>query len=371
MESMEIDNSILEPVDEVQLIEENKQNEEITDLIDSTDTAERAANNLNTLAGYVASAEKRGGMSPALAQVVAFSHECIVSSMGYTARGKSPTTSKVVESLEDFKNADTRRYKTYETAESIRRTAGVVLERVVRAIKKLIEMITEFVKDRLRQSDQLEKGLKAIKARLSKIKAKDKYEDIHGPAAFSTVDKAKIIIRDTKELVDTCMALSQDVTANAAKNFTEHQGDKVDAIMDELFDKYEGLVKIRDGIVEKSSGEAGQIQCPKPAELQAMTDMALTSVKKYNDALNAWESTKAKIVPLLKYGELKSRTDRSDKGNDLRFMNQRVRRPAVNIQSQVFQTATSGVVPTIRRFLSYSNAATKNMVGQQSESQAK
>lgn len=122
----------------------HQEDQDIDSTMEFVNDAVVANEQLATLAKLVKTAEARGGMSPALAQMTAFTHECIVSNLGFTTKGKKPTIKKVVTSLESFKDTDKRAYQTALTLEEIESNKEAISAKIKKMIQAIIERIKTF-----------------------------------------------------------------------------------------------------------------------------------------------------------------------------------------------------------------------------------
>lgn len=201
---IESGNPELTAVTEVQLIESEKEGVELDKLVEVAEGGAAAQDQLNTLAGYVESAEKRGGMSPALAQVVAFTHECIVSRLGYTTKGKNPTARRAVASLEGFKKEDTRKQETHYTAESLREQAKELGNRALEMIRKIWAQIRSYMSKLFsaKIKSDLKTNLASDKAAVTKLKSQD---------VGTRTMEAKGYFADYKTLADTLASVDAEL----------------------------------------------------------------------------------------------------------------------------------------------------------------
>lgn len=337
----------LTAVDEVQLISQIKEGKDLDDLVEIAEGGAAAQEQLNTLAGYVESAEKRGGMSSAMAQMTALTFECIVSGLGYTTKGKNPTTSKVVESLENFRNAETRLKSTQYTAETIKERAKEIGRKVIEAIKALIAKITNYVKERMKDSSQLSNAFNAIKKRLKGLSTAKKMGQMSSFKGFGSPAEVTSRLTELKAVIEQGKKLSQEAATKLTAGYESEEG-SYGAVVG-LFDQWEAFDKRAEDLASAIGREKGEVKAPDVAAMNALATEGLAIITSYNKELQAWD----------KYRAAFEKTIDAAKGSDA----EGILRPRLRIQTQVYQALTSAVNGTLRKVASYCKSGITNLHG--------
>lgn len=334
--------------DESQLMQTIDAGNEVDNLADMADTSASAQTQLNDLAMYVESAEKRGGMSPAMAQVVEFTHECIISRLGYTAKGKNPTITRVVPSLEGFKNEATRKKETHYTAESIKERASQIGARAKEIILKMWEKIKEIFNTMFsgRDESQLVNAIKAIDSYIKRAKAQtDTSSTVRAKEIFNDFETAVTAFKIGEgALTLATAALGASATTRAIKSGDLDIPDTLDDDIKEVHD-----------MIQATSSDTGEVAVMSTAQLSQLNKEALdflTKVRYFSDT-----SIEA-LGPVIKQNAQNSHNLSDD---DAQKMADDIIKDILRKQTEVAREVCGPLIRLTRSYVAYANACLKTM----------